>query len=122
MSPIFTPRTSISSYRAETCFFKTLASTNPLRGIAPHAFWVHVDDRLGYPGDQRAVQSLSQHEKTEGGDAVAEQAAIDELRKSSFMLITGCQKVRKTLLVCEFSPSVLDFVYTVLVSLRVWGQ
>lgn len=85
-------RTSISSYRAETCFFKTLAGTDALRGIAPHAFWVHVDDRLGYPSDGPSAQPSPQHEEKEGGSGVADQAAIDELRKSSFMMITGCQK------------------------------
>ncbi|CAM9929534.1 unnamed protein product, partial [Scytosiphon promiscuus] len=43
-------RTSIASYRAESTFFKTVAAGSHaahLDGIVPHAFWVHVDDRLG---------------------------------------------------------------------------
>lgn len=97
-------RTSIASYRAEATFFKTLADSETLDGIAPRAFWVHVDDRLGYGQVDRLSTSISvpHHPPRNGyglrtGGAKSaevqkeeeEEGAVEMLRESCFMMITG---------------------------------
>lgn len=78
-------RTSIASYRAEATFFKTVAlsASKALGAIVPHAFWVHVDDRLG-EGEGGAMGG------DDGGAAAVDEAeVIKGLQESCFMMITG---------------------------------
>lgn len=110
-------RTSIASYRAEATFFKTLAKSVALNGIAPHAFWVHVDDRLGdgpsFHHDPRpsngspftvdaevfTAAGVNGGREQQGGRRVEggakkekeeeEEVLVTSLRESCFMMITG---------------------------------
>lgn len=75
-------RTSIASYRAEATFFKTVASSAALDAIVPHAFWVHVDDRLG-EGQEAGIAAAG------NGGTEADAAVVEALRESCFMMITG---------------------------------
>lgn len=91
-------RSSISSYRAEAAFLKTLAGSESLKTIVPRCYWVHVDDRRGVESgaacDSQAGPGARDEDPPAGqatgeADAVAEGAIIDALRESSFMMITG---------------------------------
>lgn len=100
-------RTNIASYRAEATFFKTLAGYRELHGLAPRAFWVHIDDRLGhgpawtqpvpmvlpprpssYPGTANGTTG-EEEEGEEGGKDLEDAMNVFALRKSSFMMIMG---------------------------------
>lgn len=88
------PRTSIASYRAEATFFKTVAASKALGDIVPHAFWVHVDDRLGGEGARGGdgdASAASAPRVGGAGDGAPqdEEEAIKALRESCFMMITG---------------------------------
>lgn len=76
-------RTSIASYRAEATFFKTVAGSAALDAIVPHAFWVHVDDRLG-GGEETGTAAAAGTGGTE-----ADATIVEALRESCFMMITG---------------------------------
>ena len=101
-------RTSIASYRAEATFFKTLAGCRALRDIAPRAFWVHVNDRLGCgpsatpplfqlpllppppsegaPGaTENGGMMFGESKKVAAADAIEPSA----LRESSFIIVMG---------------------------------
>lgn len=81
-------RTSIASYRAEATFFKTFAGSKVLSGIAPHAFWVHVDDRLGEEKEETGIAAVGGCGGG-GGRLKDEEEVVKALRESCFMMITG---------------------------------
>ncbi|CAM9381912.1 unnamed protein product, partial [Ectocarpus sp. 12 AP-2014] len=75
-------RTSIASYRAEATFFKTVAGSAALDAIVPHAFWVHVDERLGGEEETGTAAAVGT------GGTEADATIVEALRESCFMMIT----------------------------------
>lgn len=106
-------RSSVSSYRAEASFFKALAGSPSLSGVAPRCFWVHIDDRRdgakrlatgagsvsGCAPSRKFGEDMGakQGEEAESspaaqGTAKGEGEEMGALRASSFMIVTGMSK------------------------------